>query len=742
MPPKRTSTSKTPAMTQAAIKKLVVDSVTAALEAQVATMASTSNPNRNTRPTGTLVAKMGNCKEFISCQPFYFNGTEGAVGLIRWFERTESVFSRSKCTEENKVTFTTGTLTDDALSWWNAYAQPIGVDQANQITWTELKRLLTNKYCPRTEVRKMEDELYNLTVKVNDLKPYVRRFQELAILCPNMVLNTDKLLEALIGGLPRSIEGNDTSSKPQTLEEAINIAQRLMDQVGYLTKNCRNKRPATGSNQVPVIVICHACGEKGHYTNQYRKTNINAQGRAYMLRNKNAHQDPNIVVDTFYDIEMADRNLVSTNTVIHGATLTLLNQPFKIDLMPIKLGSFDVIVGMDWLSKYHARIICDEKIVHIPIDGETLIIRVMKKKSDEKRLEDIPVVKEFPEVFPKDLPDLPSIHQLHKLTVKNHYPLPRIDDLFDQLQGSSIYSKIDLRSGYHQLRVRGEDIPKTASRTRYGHYEFQVIPFGLTNALAVFMDLMNRVCKPYLDKFVIVFIDDILIYSRNKEEHANHLRIILELLKKEKFQGLHVDPTKIEAVKNWTSPTTPIEIRQFLGLTGYYQRFIKDFSKIAKSLTELTQKNKMYIWGEDQESAFQLLKQKLCEALILALPKGNNDFVIYCDASHQSLGAVLMQREKVIAYASRQLKPHEENYSTHDLELGAVVFALKIFRHYHYGTKCMVFTDHKSLQHILNKKELNMRQRYWLELLTDYDCEIRYHPGKANIVEDALSQKK
>ncbi|GJU91265.1 reverse transcriptase domain-containing protein [Tanacetum coccineum] len=203
MPPKRTSTSEAPAMTQAAIKKLVADSVTAALEAQAATMASTSNPNRNTGPTGTPVAKTGNYKEFISCQPFYFNGTEGAVGLIRWFERTESVFSRSKCTEENKVTFATGTLTDDALSWWNAYAQPMGVDQANQITWTELKRLLTNKYCPRTEVRKMEDELYNLT----------------------------KLLEAFIGGLPRSIEGNVTASKPQTLEEAINIAQRLMDQV-------------------------------------------------------------------------------------------------------------------------------------------------------------------------------------------------------------------------------------------------------------------------------------------------------------------------------------------------------------------------------------------------------------------------------------------------------------------------------------------------------------------------------
>ncbi|GJY15812.1 putative reverse transcriptase domain-containing protein [Tanacetum coccineum] len=569
------STSEAPAMTQAAIRKLVADSVTAALEAQAATMANASNPNRNTEPTGTPVTKTGNYKEFIGCQPFYFNGTEGAIGLIRWFERTESVFSRSRCAEENKVTFTTGTLTDDALSWWNAYVQSIGVDQANQITWTELKRLLTNKYCPRTKVKKMEDELYNLTVKGNDLKTYVRRFQELVVLCPNMIPNTEKLLEAFIGGLPRSIERNVTASRPQTLEEAINIAQRLMDQVGHLTRNCQNKRPATGSNQLPVIVICHACGEKGNYTNQCQKTNINAQGRAYMLRDRNTHQDPNVVTDTFYDIEMADGNLVSTNTVIQGCTLTLLNQPFEIDLMPIKLGSFDVVIGMDWLSKNHAKILCDEKVVHILINSETLIIRV--------------------------------------------------------------------------------------------------------------------------------FIDDILIYSRNEEEHANHLRIIIELLKKEKLYA------KFSKCDFW------IHIVQFLGHLIDSQGLHVDPAKI---------------------------KAKLCEAPILALLKGNDNFVVYCDASHQGIGALLMQREKVIAYASRQLKPNEENYTTHDLELGAVVFALKIWRHYLYRTKCTVFTDHKSLQHILNPKELNIRQRRWLELLAYYDCEIRYHPGKANVVADALSRKK
>ncbi|GKE70824.1 putative reverse transcriptase domain-containing protein, partial [Tanacetum coccineum] len=277
-----------------------------------------------------------------------------------------------------------------------------------------------------------------------------------------------------------------------------------------------------------------------------------------------------------------------------------------------------------------------------------------------------------------------------------------------QLQGSSIYLKIDLRSGYHQLRVREQDIPKTAFKTRYGHYEFQVMPFGLTNTPAAFMDLINRACKPYLDKFVIVFIDDILIYSKDEKEHKEHLKAILELLKKEQL----------------------------------YAKFIEGFSKIVKSMTKFTQKGIKFDWGEKEENAFQLIKQKLCSAPILALPEGSVDFMVYCDASHKGLGDVLMQREKMIAYASRQLKVHEKNYTTHDLELESIVFALKIWRHCLYGTRCTMFTDHKSLQHILDQIELNIRQRRWLQLLSDYDCDIRYHPGKANMVVDALSRKE
>ncbi|KAF5791261.1 putative nucleotidyltransferase, Ribonuclease H [Helianthus annuus] len=660
---------------------------------------------------------------------------------------------------------------------------------------------------------------------------------------------------------------------------------------------------------------CYNCGDLTHYrnrcprlVNQNQNANQNqaqARGRVFNMNAQEAQADNEVVNGTFFinnqpasvlfdsgadksfvslsfetmlrvsrtklgkplTVEVASGEPIVLNSVLRNCQLNLNDHIFPIDLTPMQLGSFDVIVGMDWLSKHRAEIVCSEKIVRVPLStGEILQVRgekpagglklmscfkarkylrkkyvaflahVTADKGKGKSISDIPVVRDYSEVFPEDLPGLPPARQvefridlvpganpvarapyrlapsemqelskqlqelsdkgfirpsfspwgapvlfvkkkdgsfrmcidyreLNKLTIKNRYPLPRIDDLFGQLQGASYFSKIDLRSGYHQLRVHEEDIPKTAFRTRYGHYEFTVMPFGLTNAPAVFMDLMNRVCKPYLDKFIIVFIDDILIYSKTRADHEQHLRLTLELLKKEQLfakfskcefwlkevqflghivneQGIYVDPSKISAIKDWDTPTTPTEVRSFLGLAGYYRRFIENFSKIAVPLTALTQKNKPFDWGVKQEEAFQTLKQKLCDAPVLTLPEGNDDFVVYCDASKLGLGCVLMQRNKVIAYASRQLKIHEKNYTTHDLELGAVVFALKIWRHYLYGTKCVVFTDHKSLQHIFNQKELNMRQRRWVELLNDYDCEIRYHPGKANVVADALSRKE
>lgn len=569
-------------------------------------------------------------------------------------------------------------------------------------------------------------------------------------------------------------------------------------------------------------------------------------------------------LDKPIEVDIADGKISMIREGFFDCSLEIEGHPFSIDLLTTTVASFDIVVGMDWMSKNDAVILCSKKIVRITTPGDGVvsvygekqkgklkIIFLMKalkciRQSKEhfmayvidsrkanRSVSDVEVVFEFLDVFPDDLPGLPPdkkvefhidlipgatpvakapyrlaptkmkelmsqlqelldksfIHpssstwgapilfvkkkdgsmrmcivyrELNKRTVKNKYPLPRIDDLFDQLQGASYFSMIDLRPGYHKLKVREEDVARTAFPTRYGHYEFLVMPFGLTNAPAAFMDLMNRVCRPYLDHFVIVFIDDILIYSMSVEEHREHLRTIFEVLREKKLyakfstcefwikevhflghviscDGLKVNPSKIEAVMKWEQPKSPTEIKSFLDLASYYRRFIQDFSRIAKPMTGLTKKGVKFLWTDSQERAFQTLKQRLCEAPILSLPDGTEDMVVYSDAFGTGLGCVLMQRDKVIAYVSGQLKPHEKNYPTHDLELAAVVFALKLWRHYLYDTKCTLFTNFKSLQYVFSQKDMNARRRRWMELMKDYDFEIKCHPGKANVVADALS---
>ncbi|GJZ13623.1 putative nucleotidyltransferase, ribonuclease H [Tanacetum coccineum] len=785
-------------------------------------------------------------KEFLSCDPKEYDGKGGVVALTRWIEKMEFVYDMSCCSIDQKVKYIAGSFVSKALT------------------------------CH--EMQKLESELWNHAMVGAGHAAYTDRFHELARLVPHLVTPESRMIKRYVYDLAPQIRGMVATTEPKTMQKAVQIPGALADEAvrnGTIKKverkgNMRNLARIGMEGMIirgPGLPACprwnRVQGPGGNRPNQVVATNEGqgrgnqgnqARGRAFMLGVEEGRQDPNMVTGTFtlnkhfattlfdsgadysfvsttlipllgleptdlgfkYEIEIASGQLVEIDKVIKGCKLEIEGHIFDIDLIPFGHGSFDVIIGMDWLSNYKAEIICHEKVVRIPLpDGNMLRVvgerpdekarLLMSAKASDKKQEEIVVVRDFPEVFLDDLSGLPPIREikfrieltpgatpvakspyrlapseleelsgqlkelqdkeLNKLTVKNRYPLPRIDDLFDQLQGSQFFSKIDLRSGYHQLRVHEDDIPKTAFRTRYRHFEFTVMPFGLTNAPAIFMDLMNRVCRPYLDKFVIVFIDDILIYSKTQEEHVEHLRLVLELLKKEKLyakfskcefwlrevqflghvingNGIHVDPSKIEAVKNWKAPRTPTEVRSFLGLAGYYRRFIENFSKIAKSLTILTQKSKTFNWGEEQEYAFQTLKDKLCNAPVLALPDGSEDFVVYCDASGIGLGCVLMQRGKVIAYASRQLKIHENNYTTHDLELGAVVFALKIWRHYLYGTKSVIYTDHKSLQHIFSQKELNMRQRRWIELFSDYDCEIRYHPGKANVVADALSRKE
>ncbi|CAL8153028.1 unnamed protein product [Prunus armeniaca] len=547
---------------------------------------------------------------------------------------------------------------------------------------------------------------------------------------------------------------------------------------------------------------------------------------------------------------------LEVDKVCRSCMIEMLGHKIVVDLMVLEMLEYDIILGMDWLTRYQVTIDCGKKRITINTHKEETFSFFVKKESQKYGVGDykylsqitrigteevekspiqlIPVVKEFSDVFPEELLGLPperevefaieiypgttpisipphrmapvelkelkiqlqelqakgyirpstspwgapalfvkkkdltlrmciDYRQLNRVTIKNKYPLPRIDDLFDQLRGSHFFSKIDLRSGYHQLRVKAEDIPKIAFRTRYGHYEFVVMPFGLTNAPAAFMDMMNRIFRPYLDQFVIVFIDDILIYSKSQEEHEEHLRIVLQILRENQLyaklnkcefwlrqvkflghvisnEGISVDSSKVEAVLNWSQPKNILEIRSFLGLAGYYRRFIKDFSRIAAPMTKLTQKGVKFIWTQECEKSFQELKTRLTTAPILIIPEWDLGYVVYTDASKQGLGCVLMQSDRVVAYASRQLKNHERNYPTHDLELAAIVHALKTWRHYLYGERFELYSDHKSLKYLFTQKELNLRQRRWMEYLEDYDFGLHYHLGKANIVADALSR--
>jgi hypothetical protein len=353
---------------------------------------------------------------------------------------------------------------------------------------------------------------------------------------------------------------------------------------------------------------------------------------------------------------------------------------------------------------------------------------------------------------------------LNAVTIKNKYPLPRIDIFFYQLAGAKVFSKIDLHSGYHQIKIRPEDISKTAFSTRYKLYEYLVMSFGLTKSLAHFMYLMNSVFMPELDKFVVVFIDDILVYSKNEEEYEQHLQIILQRLRDHQLyakfskcafwlkevpflghvisvEGIAVDPSKVQEVLDWKFPRSVTQIHSFLGLAGYYRRFIPNFSKIAKPMTKLLEKEAKFKWSPQCEEAFLTLKQLLTTVPVLAQPDSEKPVYVYYDVSDTGIGGVLMQEGCAIAYASRQLRRHEEHLPTHDLELLAVIHALKVWRHYLLGNLVHMYTDHKSLKYLFTQPDLNMRQQRWLELIKDYELEVHYHLGKANVVADTLSRK-
>ncbi|GJX66519.1 putative reverse transcriptase domain-containing protein [Tanacetum coccineum] len=593
-------------------------------------------------------------QDFVKCQPLNFKGTEEVVGLTCWFKKMEMVFHISNCPLKYQVKYAT--------------MHPIG-------------RCIDLVYCPMNEIQKMDTELWNMTVKGNDLTSYNRIFQELTLLCTKMVPKEEDQVEKYIGD--QKLKGYAVKNTENKRRFDNNSRDNRGQQQPFKRQNVNGQNVARAYTQegwslefVNPQLLLPLRGLRLEIRRVLLAMSVEdkdiIEARAYVIGGGGASPDSNFVMGTFllnnhyasmlfdsgadrifmsttfsalldvipstldisYAVELADGRILETNVILRGCI-------------------FDVNIGMDWLAKYHTVIVCDKKIVHIPYEDEVLIIEGDGCNGRSKSKLSIILCTKTHNNIQKGC-------QVYLAQVTTR----KTDDKSEEKRLEDV-PIIDLRSGYHQIRVCEEDILKTTFRTRCGRYEFQVMPYGLTNAPAVFMDLMNRMCKPYLDKFVIVFIDDILIYFKNRKEHEEHLKLILRLPKKEELFS------KFSKCELWLLKV------QFLGHVIDSEGIHVDPAKI-EPMTKLTQKSIKFEWGEKKEAAFQLLKQKLCSAPILALLEGSENFVAYCDASHKGLGAVLMQRENLIAYASRQLKVYEKNYTTHDLELGAVVFALKM----------------------------------------------------------------
>ncbi|GKU89663.1 hypothetical protein SLEP1_g3776 [Rubroshorea leprosula] len=696
-----------------------------------------------------------------------FDGTAGFEQVGLWITEVEWGFRLLKISNNLKVDVGSYMLTSEALTWWENYLK-LHQGEPELSTWDGFKKVFMQEYIPDSKRQELQREFADLN-QVGDELAKAKTF--LWGLNPDIYLAVNQFKPATYKeATDRAIDREKAMATVKSSGQhrvGPSLGKRKFDGSRRplvltppkfdISKGSKGPgatktvgQASAAQHAPPTQLTCHVCGRVGHTRNQCHittgSTGVRTRAqhvRVHVMTHKEAAATDVITGTLHINSDYAHVLFDS------GASHSFIARSYALKrVLPVDTSDCELHV--------------DTPLGEVMTTRKGFLVSVADASSVTSKLEDIPVVREFLDVFPEDLPSLPpdrevefaidlvpstgptskasyhmALAELKELKVQLEELLEKgfirpsvspwgapvlIDDLFDQLKGAQVFSKIDLRSGYHQLKIKPDDVSKTAFRTRYGHYEFLVMPFGLTNALARFMDLMNRVFSKYLDKFVLVFIDNILIYSSSHALHEKHLRTVLETLRNERLFA------KFKKCEFWLDNVA------FLGHVVTKDGISVEPQKIEAVDTK-------FKWTPECEKSFLILKDKLVTAPILALPINGERFTIYSDASKKGLGCLLMQKDRVIAYASQQLKPYEENYPTHDLELAAVIFALKILRHYLYGETCEIFTNHKSLKYIFTQKELNMRQRRWLELLKDYDLTISYHPSKANKVADALSRK-
>uniref|UniRef100_A0A2N9I4D7 Reverse transcriptase n=1 Tax=Fagus sylvatica TaxID=28930 RepID=A0A2N9I4D7_FAGSY len=690
-----------------------------------------------------------------------FQGKNDPEAYLEWEKKVELIFECHNYSEEKKVKLAVIEFTDYAIIWWDQLVMNRRRNHERAIeTWEEMRAIMRRRFVPSHYYRDLYQKLQSLTQGYRSVDDYYKEM-EIALIRANVEEDREATMARFLNGLNRDIANVVELQHYVELEDMVHMAIKVERQL---------KRKGTRSFQNPGSSTSWKSNwrkdegavlkskteppkrrEEGHIASQCpnKRTMIaRVDGEVETESESDADQMPMLEDTCDDDVEypVEGESLVARRALSHG---NLTGRPF---MMGSRIGA-----TIPNRPAYRSN---PEETKELQRQVEELLAKGHVRESMSPCAVPVLLVPKKDGTWRMCV----DCRAINNITVKYRHPIPRLDDMLDELHGSCIFTKIDLKSGYHQIRMKEGDEWKTAFKTKYGLYEWLVMPFGLTNAPSTFMRLMNHALRAFLGRFVVVYFDDILVYSKSLDEHIDHLHCVLTVLRKEKLyanlkkcsfcldkvvflgfvvgaKGIAVDEEKVKAIKEWPTPKSITEVRSFHGLASFYRRFVKDFSTLAAPLTEIVKKSVGFKWGSEQDRAFIEIKERLCGAPLLALPDFSKTFEIECDASGIGIGAVLMQEKRPIAYFSEKLNGAALNYPTYDKELYALVRALETWQHYLWPKEFVIHTDHESLKHLKGQGKLNRRHAQWMEFIETFPYVIKYKQGKENIVADALSRR-